>query len=282
LFIAPAVGRAQVGTPQRPVPPAPLPSVAMLQEMPDARETRNRLHEIFNQHPPSVREVLRIDPTLVSRADYMANYPMLAAFLAQHPEVAHNPAFFIGERQFDERNRTPTSEAFGVINRAVENLTMFLIVGTIAFSIIFLVRTLMEHRRWQRAMRAQNELQTKLIDRFSSSDDLIAYLQSPAGKALTEAPVLPQASTRPMNAPLSRIFWSLQSGIVVGALGLGLLFVSSTATNVDLGQMLYGVGVIVLTIGLGFTLSAVVSYFLSHRLGLVQPPARFSGEAPGS
>ena len=37
-------------------------------------------------------------------------------------------------------------------------------------------------------MRAQTELNTKLIDRFSSSEELLAYLQSPAGKALTEAP----------------------------------------------------------------------------------------------
>jgi hypothetical protein len=86
-----------------------------------------------------------------------------------------------------------------------------------------------------------------------------------------------------MAAPLSRIFWSLQSGIVVSALGLGLLFVSTSATNEEVKQVLYGVGVVVLTIGVGFTTSAVVSYFLSHRLGLVHSPqARFTGEAPGS
>src|SRR5262245_53275287 len=85
--------------PQKPPPPAspqqPSPGVTILQDMPDARETRSRLNDIFNQYPPSVREVLRIDPTLISRADYIGNYPMLAAFLEQHPEIAHNPAFFV-------------------------------------------------------------------------------------------------------------------------------------------------------------------------------------------
>jgi hypothetical protein len=50
----------------------------------------------LDQYPPSLAQVLRLDPSLVSRSDYVAPYPRLAAFLAQHPEVAHNPVFFIG------------------------------------------------------------------------------------------------------------------------------------------------------------------------------------------
>lgn len=253
-----------------------------MREMPDARETRDRLNDIFNQLPPSVREVLRIDPTLLYRADYIGNYPVLAAFLEQHPEIAHNPAFFIGERHFDERNNTPISRAFDSINRGIQSLTIILVIGTIAGAIVFLARTIIEHRRWQRAMRTQTDLQTKLIDRFSSSDDLIAYLQSPAGKALTEAPVLPQAA-RPMGAPLSRIFWSLQSGIVALALGLGLIIVSRAIATPEFYNLMSGIGIVVLMIGVGFTVSAAASYFLSHRLGLVQSlSTRYSGEAPGS
>src|SRR6185503_19570126 len=104
LSATPSVVLAQAGAPQRPptpstplkptppqkpqTPASPLQSPpVILQQMPDARETRNELHEIFNQLPPSVREVLRIDPTLLYREDYIANYPMLAAFLAQHPAI---------------------------------------------------------------------------------------------------------------------------------------------------------------------------------------------------
>ena len=36
-----------------------------------------------------------------------------------------------------------------------------------------------------------------------------------------------------MNAPLSRIFWSLQSGIVLCALGAGLIFVSRGVATDD-------------------------------------------------
>ena len=63
-----------------------------------------------------------------------------------------------------------------------ENLTVVLIIATITVGIVFLIRTAIEHRRWQRTMRAQTELNTKLIDRFSSSDELLAYLQIPGRK----------------------------------------------------------------------------------------------------
>jgi len=272
--------------PQRPQPPT-VPaqsSPGFLHEQTDARETQERLREVLNQYPPSVREVLRIDPTLLYRPDYLATYPMLASFLEQHPEIAHNPGYFLGEWRAQE-NRTPASEGFRTMAEISENLLVLLIIVTITTGIIWLVRTAIEHRRWQRTMRAQTELNTKLIDRFSTSEELLAYLQSPPGKTLIEPAALPHASPRPMpmNAPLSRIFWSLQSGIVVGALGTGLMIVAGNVSNVEMHESLWGFGIVLLLIGVGFAISAAVSFFLSQRLGLVQPAsARFSSEAPGS
>ena len=60
----------------------------MGQDTRDARETRDRLRQVLEQYPPSVREVLRIDPSLLTRADYLATYPVLWSFLERHPEVA--------------------------------------------------------------------------------------------------------------------------------------------------------------------------------------------------
>jgi hypothetical protein len=293
LVMASAASEAQT-PPAKPVTPAP-PQRPQTQTAPaqssqgmfipetrDARETRDRLNEIFNQYPPSVREVLRIDPTLMYRPDYIANYPMLAAFLEQHPQIAHNPAFFVGERRFDEQSDNPRIEAARALRHAVEFGGIALIIMTITTGIVFLVKTVVEHWRWQRAMKAQNDLNTKLIDRFASSEDLLAYIQSPQGKALTEGPIMPQTAPRAIGAPLSRIFWSMQSGIVLGALGGGLMVVSGTATNEpELATFLNGVGVVVLMIGLGFAVSAVVSYVLSQRLGLVQSlTRRYSGDTP--
>ena len=272
--------------PQRPQPPAApaQPPAGFVIEQVDARETQERLRDVLKQYPPSVREVLRIDPTLLYRPEYLATYPALAAFLEQHPEIAHNPGFFLGEWRAPEE-QTAASQGFRTVAEISSNMLVLLIIVTITTGIIWVVRTAIEHRRWQRTMRAQTELNTKLIDRFSSSEELLAYLQSPAGKTLIEPAALPQTSPRPlpMNAPLSRIFWSLQSGIVVGALGAGLIIVSNSRMIFELQQLLRGAGIVLLLIGVGFTISAAVSFFLSQRLGLVQPlSTRFTGEAPGA
>jgi hypothetical protein len=277
--------------PQRPSPPSTgpqqsSPGPAVLVERPDARETRDRLNDLFNQYPPSVREVLRIDPTLMYRADYMANYPVLAAFLEQHPEVAHNPGFFVGERGFSEAETNPRMEAARALRNSVEFAGVALIVMTITAGIIFLVRTVVEHWRWQRAIKAQSELNSKLIDRFASNQELLAYLQSPQGKQLTEAPVLPQRAARVMDAPLHRIFWSLQAGAVLACGGFGILIASSRLRGdllPEAGSVLFAFGLVVLTVGAGFLVSSAISFFLSQRLGLVRPlTTSYSGEAPGS
>jgi hypothetical protein len=281
---ATTASEARQAAPQQspPTNPAQAPQFVVADTR-DARETRERLHQVLGQYPPSVREVLRLDPTLLSREDYLATYPVLAAFLRQHPEVAHNPNFFIGEASFREANRNPATEGFRTLASIGEDLMVLLIIVTLTTGVLWLVRTAIEHRRWQRAARAQTELHMKLIDRFTSSEELLAYLSSPAGKLLTDSPSLPQAAPRAMGAPLSRIFWSLQSGIVIGALGTGLILVSRGIATDELASVLYGVGIVVFTVGLGFAVSAAVSYFLSQRLGLVQPlSARYSGEAPGS
>ena len=46
--------------------------------------------------PPALQQVLRLDPSLLANQSYLEAYPALAAFIAQHPEVARNPTFFVG------------------------------------------------------------------------------------------------------------------------------------------------------------------------------------------
>ena len=55
------------------------------------RRRAQRAQQLLREHPPAVGEVLQPDPSLMSRPDYLAPYPRLAAFLKQHPEIARNP-----------------------------------------------------------------------------------------------------------------------------------------------------------------------------------------------
>ncbi|HKY20113.1 MAG TPA: hypothetical protein VJM31_02745 [Vicinamibacterales bacterium] len=295
LLSAGVVLEARQTAPQRrPTPSTAPPQIGsqqssagmLLPEARDARETRERLEDLLEQYPPSLREVLRIDPTLLHNDNYLSTYPVLAAFLQQHPEVAHNPGFFLGEREFSEQNNTPQMEAARALREVVDGFTIFAVVGMLTMGVVFLVKTVVEHRRWQRASKAQAELNNKLIDRFAASDELLAYLQSAQGKALTDTTVLPQATSRSMDAPLGRIFWSLQAGSVLGFAGAGLLFVSSRIRD-DwwmVAPTIFAFGTVVLMVGLGFLVSSLISFLLSQRLGLVRSlSTRYSGgEAPGA
>jgi hypothetical protein len=162
-----------------------------------------------------------------------------------------------------------------------------LIMGLAAvFAIVWVIRAVIEHRKWLRVSKTHVDTHAKLMDRLTSNDDLIAYMQSSAGRRFLEAAPIPLEGNRKMlNAPFGRILWSLQAGLVVAALGTGLIYASTRLGTNDfysMGQIpLSIVGIAGLAVGLGFFVSAFAAYGLSHRLGLFTPPAD-SGNGQGA
>ena len=80
-----------------------------------ADETRQALEEVLKQYPPSLARILKLDPTLLNSDGYLQPYPQLAAFLKEHPDVAHNPSYFFAEYG-DNGNyfrETPQDRALG-------------------------------------------------------------------------------------------------------------------------------------------------------------------------
>ena len=54
----------------------------------------------------------------------------------------------------------------------------------------------------------QAEVHTKFLDRFSSNEDLLAYIQTPVGRRFLESGPAPVADdVRPVGAPFSRILF---------------------------------------------------------------------------
>jgi uncharacterized membrane protein required for colicin V production len=87
--------------------------------------------------------------------------------------------------------------------------------------LVWVVRTVVDHRRWLRQSRVQVEVHTKLLDRLTSNDDLLAYAQTPAGSRFLESAPLELGAQAPA-APLGRIIWSVQAGVVLIVLGIGV------------------------------------------------------------
>ena len=260
----------------RPAPaqaPAPVQAQAPVDER-DARETRERIREVLNQYPPSVGQVLRLDPSLLSKPDYMASYPTLAAFVAQHPQVVHNPAFFIGDPRF-EAQETGRGAALRVVESVFEG-AMFLIGVVSFFTLVgWLGRALIDYRTWQRASKIQADAHAKLVDRLTANEDLLAYLQSPAGQRATMSATRPglDIAMRAVGAPVNRILCSVQAGVVLAAGGLGLWFAKASVIE-EAAQALNVVAVLAVALGVGFVASALVAYGLSRQLGLLESEPR--------
>jgi hypothetical protein len=66
----------------------------------------------------------------------------------------------------------------------------------------------------------------------------------------------------------------MQAGLVLSAAGFGMEIVSGQMP-IDVTPVASGLGILVLSIGIGFVVSAIVSFVLSRKLGLVpaNPPA---------
>jgi hypothetical protein len=239
----------------------------------NARDTRERLRELLQQFPPSLARVLELDPSLLSSSDYLATYPKLAAFLAQHPEVTHNPSFFIGQGRVvgPESDR---SRAFNLAENVLAGLAMLTVFGTVVGFFAWLSRALLNYRYWLRASKVQTDAHTKLVDRLTSNEDLLAYVQSPAGQRyLASAPISVDVAPRSVGAPVGRILWSVQVGVIMALAGVGLLVAKGTVVD-EAAQVLQVIAILAIAVGVGFVLSALVSYLLSQRLGLLDPHPR--------
>jgi hypothetical protein len=269
----PAAQRAEVPVVER----QPTQQVFVPTDVTDAREVRERLEGLLRRLPPSVGRVLKTDPTLMTNEAYLATYPALGAFLKQYPEVRHNPAFYLSNisQEFWEPRTPPDprAEAIRMWRDLLQVSALFSGFLIATLSLIWIARTLVEYRRWNRTSKVQTEVHNKLLDRFTANEDLLAYIQTPVGRRFLEAAPAPlENPTRPVGAPLGRILWSVQVGVVLGAGALGLLYVSTRVIE-EVAQPLFVIGVLALAVGAGFVVSAAASFLLSRRLGLLDAPA---------
>jgi hypothetical protein len=227
---------------------------------------------LLQQYPPSLTQVLKLDPSLLSDDSYLAPYPALAQFIEDYPEVVRSPAFFIG----------PTEDVSeGAISRqrvyAVERIfgSFFLLMGFLTFFglIGWVARLLVNHRRWLRASKVQMDTHNKLLDRLTSNEELLAYIQSEPGRRFLEAAPMAVEAPQTIAAPVGRILWSIQAGTVVALFGFGVLLLSrrtASDTNIaDASPFLFMIGIVGLAIGVGFLLSALLAYLVSQRMGLL-------------
>jgi hypothetical protein len=125
------------------------------------------------------------------------------------------------------------------------------------FALIALIGWLV-YRRSQARTLARTEFHRQLLDKFTSGGEFGAFLNSSGGQRLLE-----DLWSQRVNAK-ERIIRSMQAGVVLTVLGLGMVGLSIRA------QGMIFPGALVLALGAGFLISTAISYGLSKKLGLLQ------------
>ena len=262
------------------VPPGPVTPVAVASDK-DVAATQEELIRLLRQSPTLTTVVAR-DPSLLSDLEYVRrNNPQLAQFLENHPEIGLNPGFYVFTHlnvdgrpdQALEREVWPNLPEMHEGRRLSEELVgdvapALVFIGVVG-AILWLTRVFVENRRWGRIFKLQTEVHGKLIDRFGSSQELLTYMGTDSGKRFLEAAPIPvdfEPQQRMPNA-VARVLMPLQIGIVLLLLGVGFLLLRHVETDMRVPMLV--LGTIFLMPGIGFILSAGITWLLAGRLGLI-------------
>jgi len=274
------LGCLAVGQTARPT--APARSTDPESSAKQSQQLQEQLLDIVRKSP-TLAEVVAHDPSLLSNPEYVKrNNPELASFLQEHPEVSQNPDYYLfnnlrGENEppsqtlerklWPERNHYDAGSEVNI--RLINDGLPFLGVLAAMGAFLWLVQVLLENRRWGRIFKLQSDVHGKLIERFGTSQEVLTYMSTDAGKRFLEATPISVGLDRgaPVPSPVAKVLTPLQIGIVMSLLGIGLLSLRHSLPEAASGLMV--VGTVIMMPGLGFIISAGVTWFLAQHLGLM-------------
>ena len=144
------------------------------------------------------------------------------------------------------------------------------IVPVIFGAFSFVVWTIATNIRRAKTARIVADLHGKVLEKCSASQELMGYVQSDAGRRFLESAASGQEN------PSARILSAVQAGTILALLGGAFVAVSNLHHDVDAKELLVTFGYLVTALGLGFLVSAAISYFLCKSWGLLaQAEAKF-------
>jgi hypothetical protein len=263
--------------------PAATPVAAPTLNDKDVAATQSELIRLLRLSP-TLTTVISHDPSLLANQDYVTrNNPQLAAFLAAHPEVARNPDFYLFTHLHEDGQPDEALEraVWPDVYRAQDRPSPFAeflhdlspLLAFLGFLVVltWMIRVFVENRRWGRIFKLQSDVHGRLIDKFSSNQELAAYMETEAGKRFLEAAPIPVSLETGQRVPnaVARVLTPLQIGVVLVLLGTGLMLLRHAGPEMETPMLV--LGTVVLMPGIGFILSAGLTWVLAARLGLMPP-----------
>jgi hypothetical protein len=285
LFATLASAQTRSAAPVKPAAPSIAVASSVASEQ-DFASTQEQLIKLLRLSP-TLTTVVSHDPSLLANQEYVShNNPELAQFLTSHPEIARNPEFYLfthlngeaGKRSealqravWPEMAQPDNQQYRGrpAAEEFISNMPPVLALACFLGALIWLIRSILENRRWGRVFNLQSEVHGKLIDKFSSNSELASYMDTEAGKRFLEAAPIAvgfEPEKRIPNA-IARVLTPLQIGIVLVLLGVGCFFLRAAGADLNVPMLVFGT--LALMPGIGFIISAGVTWVLAGRLGLM-------------
>lgn len=257
------------------------PATGSVADQATTEQTRVQLLNLLRVSP-TLTAVVASDPSLLGNQEYVSKTnPDLAKFIGQHPEIARNPEFYLFadihsrgpnrvralERRVWSGEPEPQYKPDSV--RIVDQIVPMLVAFAVISAIAWLIKLLLANRRWNRIFRLQTEVHGKLIDRLDSSQEILNYMQTDAGRRFLEAAPISIDVQQEERWPsvLQRVLTPLTAGVVMTLLGAGLLLLRHALRGSETPLLLFGV--ITMMPGFGCIISAAITWVLVKRLGLM-------------
>lgn len=144
-----------------------------------------------------------------------------------------------------------------------ENTTVAIIITTSVCVFGWIVWVIAVNIRRSRSSRHLAEIHSRLLDRFTGNQDLIAFLEGESGRRYFEA------LDCDVKAPLNRVLNGIQLGIVLVLLGISLIVIRNMQTDDIARNALLLIGVPAIAVGAGFLISSAISHRLTKSWGLL-------------
>ena len=153
-----------------------------------------------------------------------------------------------------------------------------IIVPAAFFLVGFIVYVIVEGFRRRSQAKMVTEFHGRLLDRIGSAKEFGDFFASDAGRRFMDS-----LSNTDTGSPQIRILKSVQLGLVLLALGIGLFILTDQRTfSLEATDGLVVTATVTAAVGAGLIVSTVITYLLSWRMGLLtkrtSPPPRESGE----
>jgi hypothetical protein len=150
----------------------------------------------------------------------------------------------------------------------MEELVPVLAILAVFGSLSFLTWVVVDGLRRKAQLRHMVDFHNKLLDRITNGKELAEFMDSPGGTRFIES-----VSTERTH-PAQRVLRAVQIGIVLCAAGIGCRVVGWQSTIVarDAAEGFVVLGILLLSVGIGYLVSAAASFGLGRSLGVYAAP----------